>query len=179
MKGLIIYKGKYGATDQYASWLSKALNLPAVLPEQLSSGQFSQTELLVMGTSVYIGKFQIRDWLQQNISLIRDKKLFLFVVSGTPVEEKEKLESFVVANVPAEIRRNTEIFFLPRKLTYANLSWLDKILLRMGAMFTKDGTQRKRMLTDYNEVNQLHLMPLIQSITHYTHTNTANCQYTH
>ena len=28
MKGIIIYKGKYGATAQYAQWLGEELNFP-------------------------------------------------------------------------------------------------------------------------------------------------------
>jgi menaquinone-dependent protoporphyrinogen IX oxidase len=177
MKALIIYKGKYGATDQYANWLGNALNLQALQPEQVSSHQLSSAEVLILGTSVYIGKFQIREWLQHNVSLITGKKLFLYVVVGTSLEEKEKLESLVAANVPDEIRNKTEIFFLPGKLEYAKLSWIDKILLRMGAFFTKDAAQKKRMLTDYNEVKRVHLAQIIQSITRYTLTPSENSQY--
>ena len=32
MKGIIIYKGKYGATRQYADWLGKELNLQIAHP---------------------------------------------------------------------------------------------------------------------------------------------------
>lgn len=177
MKGLIIYKGKYAATDQYAQWLSKALALPALSPAQVSSHQLSGADVLVIGTSVYIGKFQLRDWLQKNTSAIKGKKLFLFVVVGSALTEREKLEGFITANVPAEIRVKAEIYFLPGKLEYASLSWLDKILLRMGAAFTKDPVQKKRMLTDYNEVKKVHLKALIQSFIKYSGKLSENSQY--
>ena len=178
MKGLIIYKGKYGATAQYATWLSSALKVPALRPEQLTSNQLATADLIILGTSIYLGKFQIRDWLQKNISAIRGKKLFLFVVSATPLHEKDTLESYVTANVPAEIRSKIDVFFLPGKLSYASLSWLDKILLRMGAFFTKDAIQKKRMLTDYNNVRKDHLAALIQAAASYSQANSETSQYT-
>jgi menaquinone-dependent protoporphyrinogen IX oxidase len=167
MKGLIIYKGKYGATEQYANWLSHNLNMPALLPDQLTNSQLAATDVLILGTSVYIGKFQLRDWLHQNASIISSKKLFLYMVSGTPLHEKNKLESFVEANVPADLRSKMEIFFLPGKLDKEHLSWLDSVMLRMGAALTKDAAQKKRMLTDYNDVKQEHLTRLIHAVENY------------
>jgi menaquinone-dependent protoporphyrinogen IX oxidase len=179
MKGLIIYKGKYGATEQYATWLSEALKLPALQPGQVPPDQLAATDLIILGTSIYIGKFQIRDWLQQNAASMGGKKLFLFVVSGTPLQEKDKLESYIAANVPAEIRDKTRVFFLPGKLNYSGLSWMDKILLRMGAFFTNDAIQKKRMLTDYNDVRKDHLSALIKAAASFGQTNPETSQPTY
>jgi hypothetical protein len=41
------------------------------------------------------------------------------------------------------------------------------VMLRMGAALTKDAAQKKRMLTDYNDVKQEHLTRLIHAVENY------------
>jgi menaquinone-dependent protoporphyrinogen IX oxidase len=167
MKGLIIYKGKYGATRQYAGWLSQALHLPAVQPDEVTKEQLLASDFLLIGSSVYIEKFQIRDWLKKNSAAIIDKKLFLFIVCGTPADEKEKLEGFIRNNVPVEIRSKCEIYFLPGRMIYKNLTWSDKLLLRVGAMFTQDARQKQAMLNDFDGVKKQNLSPLLQAFSKF------------
>lgn len=67
MKGIIIYKGKYGATRQYANWLGSIFGLPVVeagaeTPEQLAeadSTKKNQNE----------NRKEFSDWLAANIKI--------------------------------------------------------------------------------------------------------------
>ena len=36
MKGIIIYKSKYGATKQYADWLGELLHIPSVFLDHIT-----------------------------------------------------------------------------------------------------------------------------------------------
>ncbi len=89
MNGLIIYKGKYGATRQYADWLGAALDYPTSEAGYERPDQFTSAAPLIIGTSIYIGKFQVRKWLKQHQAQLLNKKMYLFVVSGTPPEKKK------------------------------------------------------------------------------------------
>ena len=100
MKGIIIYKGKYGATAQYAQWLGEELNLPVLSSENSDQVNLREYDLFIIGTSVYIGKLQIAPWLRDNLPFIRNKKIILFLVAGTPPDEKEKLESYIKSGIP-------------------------------------------------------------------------------
>jgi menaquinone-dependent protoporphyrinogen IX oxidase len=164
MKGLIVYKGKYGATEQYAHWLAEELQLLDVAADNLSSVKLKDYDFLLIGTSVYIGKLQIDNWLKNNLSYIRTKKIFLFVVSATPPGQKEKLSTYVTSGVPGEIRANCQAYFLPGKMIMKNLSWKDRFLLKMGAKLAKDPNDRKNMLTDFNNVKKEHLAELIVAV---------------
>ena len=75
MKGIIIYKGKYGATQQYAEWAGKELNLPIATPENADPGTLAGYDFVAIGTSVYIGKFVINRWLKQQADILKNKKL--------------------------------------------------------------------------------------------------------
>jgi menaquinone-dependent protoporphyrinogen IX oxidase len=163
MKGIIIYKGKYGATRQYAIWLGNILNIPAVIAGIEMKEQLQAADYIIMGTSVYIGKLQLRKWIEQHRDLLISKRLFLFLVAGTPVSEKEKLEEYITVNVGAEIRSRCNCFFLPGKLEFKKLSLLDKILLKMGARLAKTRGE-SIVMTDYNNVKREQLLEIVSAV---------------
>ena len=163
MKGLLIYKGKYGATRQYADWLKDLLNVPITTPDEIKANEIKQADYLVIGSSVYVGKLLIRHWLKENVSQLVNKKIFMFVVSATPATEKVKLDGFMMS-VPAELRYLIEIYYLPGKMTKKNLSFLDNIILHMGAWLSKDLVEKKNMLTDFDALDINKLNDLVNSI---------------
>ncbi|MBO9729846.1 MAG: hypothetical protein J7623_14500 [Chitinophaga sp.] len=163
MKGIIIYKGKYGATRQYAIWLGNILNIPAVVAGSEAKGDLESVDYIILGTSVYIGKLQLRQWVEQHQDLLLRKRLFLFLVAGTPVSEKEKLQEYIAVNVSAEIRSRCSCFFLPGKLVFNKLSLPDKILLRMGSWLAKKRGENI-VMTDYNHVSRELLFEIVDAV---------------
>ncbi len=168
MKGIIIFKGKYGATKQYAEWLGQELALPVCTPDNYKTEDIFNCDFVIIGSSVYIGKLQMKDWIKSNIPGLLSKKLYLFVVSGTPPEERGKLETYLQSSVPFQMRKRSQVYFLPGKLIYRNLAWRDKFMLRMGALLNKDKEASKKMLTSYNNVRKENLDTLIKDVKDYT-----------
>jgi len=82
MKGLVIYKGRYGATKQYAMWIAQELGLPAASADRFPVRELSNYDYFVIGSSVYIGKLEIRKWLKKNFDILINKKIF-FVPGGS------------------------------------------------------------------------------------------------
>jgi menaquinone-dependent protoporphyrinogen IX oxidase len=164
MNGIIVYKGKYGATQQYAEWLGKELNLPVYMAAELQKKDLSLCDFIIIGSSVYIGKLQISQWLRSNTAPIRGKKIFFFQVAGTPPDQKEKLETYMRSGVPEELRPGCDFFYYPGKMAIRELSWIDRFMLKMGARLTKDPAAKKTMLTDYNEVKKENITGLVNSV---------------
>ncbi|MBC7873165.1 MAG: hypothetical protein H7Y01_04170 [Ferruginibacter sp.] len=167
MKGIIVYKGKYGATRQYAQWLGHELSLPVYTPEEIQKKELSLCDFIIIGTSVYIGKLQITQWLRNNLDVIRGKKLFLFQVAATPPDQKEKLETYIRSGVPEELRHDCAFFYYPGKMAIRELSWTDRFMLKMGARLTKDPAAKKTMLTDYNRVKQENITSLANAVRNF------------
>lgn len=170
MNGIIVYKGKYGATRQYAQWLGHELNLPVYPSDEIQKKELSLCDFMVIGTSVYVGKLQISQWLRSNLELIRGKKIFFFQVAGTPPDQKEKLDKYIRSGVPRELRNQCEIFYYPGKMAIRELSWTDRFMLKMGARLTKDPEAKKAMLTDYNEVKQSNISHLVNAVKNFRTT---------
>jgi len=163
MKGIIVYKGKYGATLQYADWLGDALHLPVFPAGDESAAAFHAADYVIMGSSIYIGKLRLHEWLLKNEVLLLDKKLIFFMVCGTPLKERDKLEGFIKNNVPLLIRQRCSFYFLPGRLVFNNLTRADRLLLRIGAWMGKK-TGAPAVITDYDNVKMEHLQPIINEV---------------
>jgi len=165
MKNLIVYQGKYGATAQYAQWLAEEFSLPVYRAESCDGNKLEQEGLLVMGSSVYIGKLQISRWVNKYLNQLHGKQLILFVVSGTPRNEKEKLLKYVTSSLPEQIAGRCRLFYLPGRLVFDKLSWKDRLLLRMASMFTGTSKENKKMMQGYDDVKKEHLAAIRSEIS--------------
>ncbi len=159
MKSIILYKGKYGATQQYAEWLSSELHLSLMAPENLSEEDLNANDLIIIGSSVYVGRLLISDWLKQYAGILKGKKIVLFVVCGS--NNPKEQEKIIKQNVPEGFIDPSCIFFLPGRLLKSKLSWKDGLLLRLGAMAAKDPETRKLMLQDRDNVKKENLSGVI------------------
>jgi len=168
MNGVIIYKGRYGATQQYAEWLGAALKLEVWPADGINKDSLAGYDYFLIGSSVYIGKLEIKKWLAKNHSFLKAKKIFFFQVAGTPPEEKEKRQAYNESCIPKEITTHCEFYFLPGRMIMQKLSWKDRFMLKMGARLTKNQDDKKAMLTDYNDVTKEKLNELIEAVEKYT-----------
>jgi len=168
MKGLILYKGKYGATRQYAVWAGYVLQLPIITVDHCTDQDIADRDTIILGSSVYMGKLLIKDWLYEHRELLRNKKLIIFIVSATPNSEAEKQEGIVRNNIPSGIVDRNNIFFLPGKLEKKKLEWKDRIILALGASLEKDPARKKAMREDMNGVEKQALTPLINAVRKIT-----------
>ncbi|HEU5167454.1 MAG TPA: flavodoxin domain-containing protein [Chitinophagaceae bacterium] len=171
MKGLVIYKGKYGATKQYAMWIGQELRLPVASADRFPVDELQKYDYFILGSSVYIGKLEIKDWLKKNFDLLQSKKILFFQVSGSPPEQIEKRESYNKASLPSSILKKIQFYYLPGRMIMRNLSRWDRFMLKMGSKLTKDPIEKKAMLTDFDHVKKENILPLISAIRTYKEVN--------
>lgn len=162
MNAIIIYKGRYGATRQYAEWLGEALQLPVADPKDIPAEKLRNYDLVILGSSVYIGKLELYGWMKQNSHILSGKKILLFIVCATPAHEVEKLREIESKNVPDSLKAVCTVFFLHGRMVMRQLSWKDRLLLKMGARFEKDPEEKKHMLQDFDDVRKENLQALLE-----------------
>ena len=164
MRGLVIYKGKYGATKQYAMWVGRELQLPVASADRFHIDELPKYDYFILGSSVYIGKLEIKDWLKKNFNVLQNKKIFFFQVAGSPVEQIEKRQSYNKASLPPSILKKAQFYYLPGRMIMRNLSGWDRFMLKMGAKLTKDPAEKKAMLTDFDHVKKEKVIPIIEGV---------------
>ena len=156
MNGLIVFKTRYGATAQYAQWLSSGLRLPSFTPAEITDGQLEQCDCIVAGTSIYMGQLLLRSWLQQKAVLLRSKPLYLFVVGGSIATDIQQQVSVRNA-LPDVLKGNCHLYFLPGRIAVGKLSWKDRFFLKLGAWLEKDPIKKKTMGKDMDQVKKENL----------------------
>ncbi|MGN7821349.1 flavodoxin domain-containing protein [Chitinophaga sp. 22536] len=166
MHGIIIFQSKYGATRQYAEWISKALQIPAVEADKVTPAQLSTADFLILGTSIYIGKMLLRPWLLQHEAQLSGKPLFLFVVCATKPEEVEKLNGYVAQNVPAPVLTRCLRYFLPGKIKFSDLSFADKLKVRAGSFMARL-TGQQFDVSDFNRLDEKLSAPLVRDVQQF------------
>ena len=171
MKGLVIYKGKYGATKQYAIWIGQELQLTVASADRFPIDELPKYDYIILGSSVYTGKLEIKDWLKKNFQVLQNKKIFFFQVAGSPAEQIEKRESYNKASLSPTILGNIQFYYLPGRMLMRNLSGWDRFMLKMGAKLTKDPVEKKRMLTDFDHVKKENIFPIIEAVRTFTEIN--------
>ena len=164
MKGLVIYKGKYGATKQYAMWIGQELQLPVASADRFHTNELMKYDYFILGSSVYIGKLEIKDWLKKNFYVLQNKMIFFFQVAASPVEQIEKRQSYNKASLPPPILKNIQFYYLPGRMIMRNLSVWDRFMLKMGAKLAKDPLEKKAMLTDFDHVKKEKVIPIMEGV---------------
>ena len=164
MKGLVIYKGKYGATKQYAMWIGQELQLTVASADGFHTNELMKYDYFILGSSVYIGKLEIKDWLKKNFYVLQNKKIFFFQVAASPVEQIEKRQSYNKASLPPSILKNIQFYYLPGRMIMRNLSGWDRFMLKMGAKLAKDAVEKKTMLTDFDHVKKEKVIPIMEGV---------------
>jgi len=171
MKGLVIYKGRYGATKQYAMWIGQELQLPVASADRFPVDELPKYDYFILGSSVYIGQLEIKNWLKKNLKVMQNKKIFFFQVSASPPEQIEKRESYNKASLPADILQKIRFYYLPGRMIMRNLSVWDRFMLKMGARLMKDPVEKKAMLTDFDHVKKEKTFPIIEAVRTFTEIN--------
>lgn len=171
MKGLVIYKGKYGATKQYAMWIGQELRLPVASADRFPVDELPNYDYFILGSSVYIGKLEIKDWLKKNFQVLQNKKIFFFQVAGSPTKPIEKRENYNKASLPSTIVEKIQFYYLPGRMIMRNLSAWDRFMLKMGAKLTKDPLEKKSMLADFDNVKKENTFPIVAAARTFTEIN--------
>lgn len=88
MKGIILYKSKYGATERYAQWLSEETGFEIKENSKVSVSDVKKYDVLILGGGIYASGVAGLDFLKKNIDQLSDKKIIVFCDGASPYEEK-------------------------------------------------------------------------------------------
>lgn len=163
MKGIIVYSSRYGATSQYANWIGSALGLPVKNVKDIGPEELAGYDFIILGSSIYMGKILLKEWLKQNGSRLTNKKLLFFIVGAANGNEKEKTKKYFTDNIPEQLLNNNYCFYLQGKMTFKQLSLSDKFFLKMGTWLAQTEKEKKTMLTDFDAVKEGNLSGLLQT----------------
>ena len=87
MKGVIIYKSKYGSTKKYVEWLMEETGFDAIETSNAKVHEIKTYDVIVLCGGIYATGIAGISFLQKNIKALQDKKIFVFCDGASPYDE--------------------------------------------------------------------------------------------
>jgi len=151
-KILILYRTKYGSTEQYAKWIAEEVRADLVKIQDFNAARFDQYSAIIIGSPTYMGKIQIKDFLEKNWNVLKTKPVFLFNTGLFPGESPESKKSFEM--IPAHIRDHIDYIKLPGKIDMKKLKFTEKMIARMIKTDIQDKISKDQIVPILDWVNK-------------------------
>ncbi len=152
---VILYDSKYGATKRYALWIAKRTGGHIAEIAAFDISLLGTYDTVLVGSPVYFGKLRSRRFVRSNWSILKDKKIAVFGVTGIPPDDSRQSD-IVRRSFPRRIRNSVIYYPLRGAFNYSGLTFWDKIImsgprvrLQVRWWMTRD-TRVKEMLNRFS-----------------------------
>lgn len=131
MSTIVIYKSKYGSTEQYARWIAEDLNCEVFDAKSVSAEKLKDYDTIVYGGGLYAEVIAGVSLLTKNIAGLKDKKIIVYTTGITPIDCRDYYDKMVVEkNFKPEVRSMFKIFNFPGKMVMKELSLVHRTALK-------------------------------------------------
>lgn len=141
MKGIILYKSKYGATKKYAQWISEETGFPCIETNKAKISDVKKYDTIVLGGGVYASGIAGLSFLQKHIDELADKQVIVFCSGASPYEEKA-FQAVRTHNMKGKLE-NIPLFYCRGAWDVESMSIVDRNLCKMlrKAVVKKDPSE--------------------------------------
>ncbi|MCI8287031.1 MAG: flavodoxin [Lachnospiraceae bacterium] len=171
MKTIVIYNSQTGFTKRYAQWIAEetgadCLELSAAKKENLSG-----YEAIIFGGWACAGSISKIGWFKSNIDKWADKKLIVFCVGASPLENPE-IEPALKQNFTQSELKKIHIFYCPGGFNYEKMSAPSRLMMKMfikmlKAKKGKSETEQemiKMISSSYDISDRKYIEPILQCL---------------
>jgi len=164
MTGAIFYSSKYGSTGQYAKWIGEATGLP-IFNIKEDNTDLSKFDFLILGSPVIYYKLTIRKWVKKNLEIINNRPIIFFSVSGAPAGPK--LDGWIANSLPKKVISKMKHFALRGRQIPEQLTWFDRIMLKIASLTNKDPKTRKEEFEGFDFMDKSSIEPILKFVQQF------------
>ena len=128
MKTAVIYTSQTGFTKQYAEWISERIGADLFELSKAKKKDFSDYDAIVYGGWACAGNINKINWMKSNASKWNGKKLAVFCVGGSPIDNPD-IEVAFKKIFSEEPLSNVKPFYCPGGFNYEKMSKGSKVLM--------------------------------------------------
>lgn len=127
---VVIYKSKYGATEQYAKWIAEELSCDLVRAEDFKKKDFDKYDNIIYGGGLQDGGIKGFDLIKKSKLWIEGKKLVVFAV-GINVDNPEARMQVRDLNLEKDWQRGMTVYYCMGAYDPAKISGVDKLVIKI------------------------------------------------
>lgn len=169
MKTIVIYNSQTGFTKRYAQWIAEKATAECIEYNEAKKINFDSYEAIIFGGWAVAGSISKLKWFKQNISKWKDKKLVVFCVGASPIENPE-IEATLPKNFTEEELKQVRWFYCPGGLDYKKMPATSKVAMKMFVKMlnskknkTEDDLEQIRMVSSSYDISDVkYIEPIIQ-----------------
>ena len=129
-KTVVIYKSKYGATEQYARWIAEELNCDLMRAEDFKSKHLYQYDNIIFGGGLRAGGIKGFELIRKHRRILKEKKVVIFVV-GLSVDDKENRKEVRDINLDKPELRGLTLYYCKGSFKPEDVTGLDKSIIKV------------------------------------------------
>jgi len=164
MKGAIFFSTKYGSTAEYTNWISEATGLPAFNIKEADTDP-SKYDFLILGSPIIYYKLSIHKWVKKHLESLESKPIIFFSVSGAGAGPK--LDGWITDSLPEDFISKMQHVALRGRQIREELTWFDKIMLKIGGMANDDPQARKEELEGFDYMDKSTIAPILKLVEQF------------
>lgn len=130
MKAVVIYHSQTGFTKRYAEWISEALGGECIAIEEAKKRDFDAYDTIIFGGWACAGGISKLKWFKSNMDRWEGKKLIVYCVGGSPLENPQVPEA-LRNNFNDQEWRKVKAFYCPGGFCYEKMSAGSKMMMKV------------------------------------------------
>lgn len=130
MKTVVIYNSQTGFTKRYAQWIAEATGADCLELSVAKKESMDTYEAIIFGGWACAGGISKLSWFKRNIDKWADKKLIVFCVGGSPIDNPE-VEPALKKNFTESELKKVSVFYCPGGFNYEKMSVPSKLMMKM------------------------------------------------
>lgn len=129
MKGIVVYKSKYGSTKKYAEWIAEDTGFDCVEAGKANAKTIAEYDTVIFGGGLYASGIAGLSFLKKNLSSMNGKKVIAFCCGASPYEESyfKEMKDYNMKDQLADI----PLFYCRGACSMDGMSFKDKTLCKM------------------------------------------------
>lgn len=171
MKTVVIYNSQTGFTKRYAGWIAEAAGADCLELASAKKKNLDAYEAIVFGGWACAGSISKLGWFKNNVSKWTGKKLIVFCVGGSPIDNPE-IEQFLKQNLKEPEFRNVSAFYCPGGFNYEKMSAPSRLMMKLfikTLQTKKDKTEAEQVMvkmisSSYDISDKKYIEPILHCL---------------
>ncbi len=171
MKTIVIYNSQTGFTKRYAEWIAKAAEADCYALADAKKKNLDEYEAIIFGGWACAGGISKISWFKSNMEKWENKKLIVFCVGGSPIENPE-IETGLRKNFKESEWEKVSVFYCPGGFCYEKMSASSKLMMKMfikALKAKKDKTKEEQEMIEmishsYDISDEKYIEPILECL---------------
>lgn len=171
MKTIVIYNSQTGFTKRYAQWIAEAAGADCIELSEAKKKSLTAYEAIIFGGWACAGSISKISWFKSNLDQWADKKLIVFCVGGSPIDNPQ-IGPALKKNFRESELKKVRVFYCPGGFNYEKMSVPSKLMMKMFIKTLKAKKNKtaeeqemiKRISTSYDISDKKYVEPILQSL---------------